>query len=396
LRLVINLCDVTESTKLEIRVRELLNSAPDAMLVVDTSGTIGLVNSQTERLFGYAREELIGKPIEELMPERFRQLHLGLRWSYASHPQLRSMGAGLELHGLRKDGAEFPVEISLSPVGSGSEMEVVAAIRDVTVRKEAEKELIATREAALASVRAKSEFLQVMSHELRTPLNVILGLADILNGTEVTAEQRNYLVRIDSNGNALLGLINNILDLAKIKSGQIALDSARFNLDEEIELVTSRWQGAAHAKGLELAVRIASGVTGDLIGDPARLRQILDQLLGNAIKFTDQGEIVLRVKKHSAPERVGTRRLHFSVADTGIGIPPGGHESIFSSFTQGDSSTTRRYGGSGVGLTIVRHLAELMGGAAWVESEAGRGSIFHFTANFASSMPRRSNQTDKR
>lgn len=400
-RLVINSRDVTESRKLETRIRELLNSAPEAMFVVDTHGTIGLVNSQAERLFGYAREELIGKPIEHLVPERFRKRHGELRDHYSSNPQLRPIGAGLELYGLRKDGGEVPVEISLSPVGSGSEMEIVAAIRDVTVRKETEKELIATREAALASARTKSEFLQIMSHELRTPLHAILGMSEMLDETELNAEQREYVAVMETNGTALLELINRILDLAKIEGGQIWLESLPFNLDDEIEKVISRLQASAHLKGLELAVRISPDLPTALIGDALRVRQILTNLIGNAIKFTHQGEIVVNVEKLSAQDLARTATLksrgfegamtsakecieafHFSVSDTGVGIPADKLDAIFSRFTQADSSTTRQYGGSGLGLAIAKHLVGLMGGTVWVESELNRGSTFHFTATF--------------
>ncbi|MBF6571622.1 MAG: PAS domain S-box protein [Candidatus Binataceae bacterium] len=405
-RLVVNSRDVTDSKKLERRVLELLDSAPDAMVVVDPSGTIDLVNSQTERQFGYARQDLIGKPFEYLIPERLRQKHAGLRASYLAQPTSRPMGAGLELYGLHQQGTEFPVEISLSRVGDGAEMEVVAAIRDIGARKEAERELIAHRNAALAGTRAKSEFLHVMSHELRTPLNVLLGMAELLGDTELTAEQREWIGLIDSNGKALLDLINSVLDLAKIESGQLWLENLPFNLNDELEKVISRLRASAHGKGLELAVSVAPGLPSGLVGDPLRLRQILTNLISNAVKFTHQGEIVVNVERPSAQElarapvasalkgselaRPTTAgdpivAFHFSVSDTGIGIPADKLGTIFSSFTQGDSSTTRRYGGSGLGLAIVKHLVELLGGNAWVESKLKQGSTFHFTANFTPS-----------
>lgn len=402
-RLVVNSRDVTDSKKLEARMSELLNSAPDAMIVTDRHGIIDTINSETERLFGYMRQELIGKPIEQLLPRRLREAHVKLRTNYIARPERRPMGTGLELYGLRKDGTEFPVEVSLSPVlGEVEGIEIVAAIRDVTARKEAERELLRSREAALAGYKAKSEFLQVMSHELRTPLNAIIGMSELLEDTEMDDEQREYLTVMSNNGNALLQLINSILDLAKIDSGQLFLENAQFDLNKEIEQVITALGVSAHKKGLELAVHVSPDVSNDLIGDPLRLRQILFNLIDNAIKFTHQGEVVVNVSKCSnhfidalALSSVEARivetpftdgealeSLHFSVTDTGVGVPSDKLDAIFSSFTQADSSTTRRYGGSGLGLTIVRQLANLMGGAAWAESEEGKGSAFHFTATF--------------
>lgn len=402
-RLVVNSRDVTDNRKLEARMRELLNSAPDAMVVTDRHGLIDTINSETERLFGYMRQELIGKPVELLLPQRFRERHGKLRASYVARPERRPMGTGLELFGLRKDDTEFPVEISLSPlVGDAKGMEIIAAIRDVTARKEVEQELVRSREAALAGYKAKSEFLQVVSHELRTPLNAIIGMSELLEDTALDDEQRGYLTVMANNGDALLRLINSILDFAKIESGQLLLESTAFDLSGVIEQVVSVFAVRAHRKGLELAVHISSDVPNNLIGDPFRLRQILSNLMDNAIKFTDQGEVVVNVSKDSprfipSPESSGTKgrtienasvsegrleTLHFSITDTGVGVSRDKLDTIFSSFTQADSSTTRRYGGSGLGLTIVRQLASLMGGAAWVESEEGTGSTFNFTATF--------------
>ena len=243
------------------------------------------------------------------------------------------------------------------------------------------QELIAAREAALASSRAKSEFLSSMSHEIRTPMNAVVGMGELLAETELDIEQRRYLTVMNSNGESLLELINSILDLAKIESGRLQIESTAFDLNDLIDKLLATFGSRAHIKGLELAARIAPGVPEHLVGDPLRLSQILVNLIGNALKFTEAGEVILVVDND--PEATWTGQLRFTVSDTGIGIPADKIESIFSSFTQVDSSTTRKYGGTGLGLAIAQRLVGLMDGKISVESELNKGSKFTFTANFA-------------
>jgi two-component system, sensor histidine kinase and response regulator len=243
-----------------------------------------------------------------------------------------------------------------------------------------QSDLIAAREAALAASWAKSEFLSSMSHEIRTPMNAILGMAELLEETSLDRDQRRYLDIMRGNGDALLSLINDILDLAKVEAGRLVLERIDFDLESLTDKVVETLGMRAHAKGLELAVRLMPDVPRQLGGDPLRLRQILINLIGNSIKFTEAGQVLLTVERDPASDEPGG--LLFTVSDTGIGIAPDKLDTVFANFTQADSSTTRRYGGSGLGLAIARRLAALMDGRIWVDSELGVGSAFHFTARF--------------
>ena len=299
-----------------------------------------------------------------------------------------------------------PVLVSAAIVEFGGEPCIISVTRDITRLKRVEQELIAAREAALAASQAKSEFLSSMSHEIRTPMNAVLGMTELLCETELSAEQRRYLEIIRHNGSALLDLINDILDLAKVERGRLSLEQAEFDLRDLAERVAETMALRAHEKGLELAVRVAAEVPARLVGDALRLRQVLVNLVSNGIKFTEIGEVTLEIERADdgqggvsaasaqppagAPAQMGANggpqtrsaALRFSVADTGIGIAPEQQGQIFMRFSQGDTSTARRYGGSGLGLAIVKRLVELFGGDISVASELGKGSAFVFTARF--------------
>ncbi len=264
----------------------------------------------------------------------------------------------------------------------GEAIGAIEIVRDITDEKSMMNELIHAREAAESAAKAKSEFLAVMSHEIRTPLNAILGMADLLWETDLDHEQKKYVNVFRTAGENLLGLINDILDISKVESGSLSLETSDFDLNDVLERICEIMAMRAHAKGLELAYRVMPDVPSLLTGDPWRLRQVLINLIGNAIKFTERGEVVVEVRKQEADDGQKTEKtetLHFSVRDTGIGIPAEMLETVFEKFTQVDSSATRKYGGTGLGLAISKRLVELMGGDIRVKSVMGEGSTFSFT-----------------
>jgi PAS domain S-box-containing protein len=369
--------DVTERKKTQAKFEGLLEAAPDAMLGVDSDGLIRLVNGQAERLFGYPREELLGQPIETLVPERSRAVHPRHRKGYFDEPLVRPMGAGIDLSGRRKDGSEFPAEISLSSIESEDGVLVTAAVRDVTERKAFEAVVARARDTAEKAARARQEFLANMSHEIRTPMNAVIGMTSLLLDTDLDDDQRDYVETVRASGDHLLAIINDILDYSKIDAGKLVLEELPFVvrewLRESLELVTVQ----AHDKGLEVACDVDEDVPLVVIGDPSRLRQVLVNLLSNAVKFTERGEVVVRVGlEHVVDDGV---RLRVTVSDTGVGIPAERIAALFEPFTQADSTTTRLYGGTGLGLAISRQLVERMGGSIAMESTPGVGTTVAFT-----------------
>ena len=508
---VISFRDITERLRAQKRLRQteqffrsVLELAPDGLMVADRDGVIRLANAQCMKLFGCAREELVGRKVEELVPDEVREGHAALRRAFHATPEARAMAAGRRLHARRRDGTVFPAEIGLSPLPADeTEREQVAvSIRDITERvrseaalieserktrrilettsegfwlidtatrtvevneamceilgrrredvvgrsildfvdeenarvfeenvarrargetgsyevsllrpdgslvpcqvhatpltgdqgekigsfgmfsditerKRAEAELKAAKETAEEATRAKSEFLANMSHEIRTPMNAIIGLSHLALRTHMTAKQRDYIGKVHNAGTSLLGVINDILDFSKIEAGKLEIETTAFRLDEVISSVTTLTAQKAHEKGLEFLAHVSPEVPEHLLGDPLRLGQILTNFVNNAVKFTQTGEIRLNI---GLLERTGEKaKLEFSVRDTGIGMTKEQSAKLFQPFTQADTSTTRKHGGTGLGLTICRKLVELMGGQIRLESEAGVGSTFTFT-----------------
>jgi PAS domain S-box-containing protein len=360
--------------------RSVLELAPDGLMVADAKGVIQLANAHCEKLFGYPRTELIGQPVEMLVPADIRARHPALRDGFHRAPDPRSMGSGRELNGQRKDGSLFPVEIGLSPLPAreGESAQVAVSVRDITERKKQEKEILAAKATAEGATEMKSMFLANMSHEIRTPMNAIIGLSHLALKTPLNAKQRDYVSKVHNAGTSLLSIINDILDFSKIEAGKLDLETTDFQIDEVISSVTTLTAQKAHDKGLEFLADVTSAIPQHLLGDPLRLGQILTNLVNNAVKFTEHGEIRLKIE---LLEQTGEKvQLKFSVRDTGIGMTPEQTAKLFQAFTQADMSTTRKHGGTGLGLTISRKLVEMMGGRIWIESEPGVGSTFLFTA----------------
>ncbi|HEU4751656.1 MAG TPA: response regulator, partial [Armatimonadota bacterium] len=359
----------------------ILEGASHFILSTDVDGAIRSMNPAAERALGYPAAETVGRltPLVFFDPAELAAHAAGASQSPWEALVARARAGSpdeREWCCVRRDGSRVPVLVSITALrdAAGQVTGFLFIGSDVTERRRAAEALAEARDAALAASRAKSDFLATMSHEIRTPLNAIVGTGDLLWSSPLTEEQREYCRIFRNASEALLNLIDGVLDLAKVESGSLELDLRSFSLRELAETVVETLALRAHEKGLEITCLVDPAVAGRFRGDPDRLRQILYNLLGNAIKFTEAGEVVLRIE----PDSAGLVR--FTVTDTGIGIPPDKQEMIFHSFTQADTSTTRRYGGTGLGLAISRRLVELMGGRIGVESEPGQGSRFHFTA----------------
>jgi PAS domain S-box-containing protein len=356
--------------------RSLIESNIDALMTTDPAGIITDVNKQMEALTGCTRDELIGAPFKDCFTDPARA-EAGIKRVLAE----KSV-TNYELTARARDGKQTVVSYNATTFyDRGRTLKgVFAAARDVTESKRVAVELELAKAAAESASRTKSDFLASMSHEIRTPMNAIMGIADLLAKTALTPEQDKFVQIFRRSGENLLNLINDILDLSKVEASQLDLERIGFSLSDHLEKVMEMVAPRAQEKRLALVCEIAPGVSNELIGDPTRLRQVLLNLLGNAIKFTERGSVSLRVETDANGE--APTALRFTVTDTGIGIPDDKLDRVFERFTQADSSTTRRFGGSGLGLTISRRLVELMGGRIWVESEVDKGSLFAFVVPF--------------
>lgn len=387
--------DITARQQAEARFRQVVESAPNGMLVINKHGTVVMVNRQIETMFGYTREEMLGQPVEMLIPERFRSDHPDRRNRYFNAPVSLVMGAGRELYGARKDGSEFPVELGLNPIDTPDGILVLGSVVDITPRRQTElalakaaqelesknRELLEARDAAIRAGQAKADFLATMSHEIRTPMNGVIGMTNLLLDTTLTPEQQEFLHTLKHSGESLLRIINDILDFSKIEAGKFTIDQIPFDLRLTIEDTLDILAPTAQDRELELVGLIDAQTPRTVVGDAGRIRQILTNLVGNAIKFTEKGEVLIQVLQTDESETSVT--LRFEVIDTGIGLSPEAQAKMFQAFTQADSSTARKYGGTGLGLTICKRLVELMDGQIGLQSIPGQGTCISFTVRFA-------------
>jgi PAS domain S-box-containing protein len=368
-RVLASIVDLTARKKNDERFRLVVEAAPNAMVMANAQGQIVLVNTRVETWFGYSRSELLGQPVEILVPERFRAKHPHFRQEFMNNAEIRAMGAGRELFGLRKDGSEFPIEIGLNPIQTDEGMLVLSSIIDISERKAIELRFHEHAEQVALASRYKSEFLANMSHELRTPLNSILILSEQLhdNGqNNLLPRQIEYADIIHKSGEDLLALINDILDLSRIEAGHMQLQREKVILSEFGDYLRHALLPLAESRQLSMPAV--------MVLDFQRVYQIIKNLFSNAIKFTPPGGKIHLRFAYGSPREAGI--LAISLTDTGSGIPKDKQELIFQAFQQLDGSISRKFGGTGLGLAISRQLAELMGGSLEVDSESGIGSTF--------------------
>ncbi len=355
--------------------RQVLDTLPVPLYFKDTQGRYQGFNRAFADFFGIEPSLWIGRHVRDLLPPELAEQHV------ARDEEVFARGGrqSYEIELITPAGARYDTLYNKAALTrpDGSVRGLVGTIMDISERKRWEAEILRAKEAAENANRAKSDFLANMSHEIRTPMNGVIGMTELALDTELTEEQRDYLEAVQMSANALLSIIDDILDFSKIEAGRLDVEQIPFDLEKVCADALRTVAVRADQKGLELLARRGPGVPRRLLGDPGRLRQILLNLLGNAIKFTERGEIEVAVEL-AEPGAAG-QVLHFCVSDTGIGIAPEKQEHIFEAFAQEDSSTTRRFGGTGLGLTICSRLCELMGGRIWVDSVPGQGSAFHFT-----------------
>lgn len=359
----------------------LFDAMPDALVLIETDGTIVMINKQTELMFGYKMNELLGKRVEVLMPEKFRSNHINHRAFYFDAPRPRPMGLSLELYGLRKNNKQFPVEISLNSITFNDKPYALAAVRDVTDRKLLEEQLRFNNETLMLkneqiqeATRMKSEFLANMSHELRTPLNGIIGFAELMHTGavgEVSPEHKEYLGDILKSSQHLLRLINDVLDLTKVESGKMEFFPEPINMRELIDEVCGILKTIINQRGITIEQNISPD-SSQITVDPGKLKQILYNLLSNAVKFSEpKGKVIISTSSDS------NDLFKLSIQDYGIGINESDQPKLFTEFQQLDPGTGKKYQGTGLGLALVKRLAVAQGGSVGVISSPGKGSTFY-------------------
>jgi two-component system sensor histidine kinase/response regulator len=355
----------------------LIKNTPIGIVAIDPEDAVQMCNPAFEKLFRYRQKDICGRRLYDLISVSVEDPEV------QSHRRrlVRGQITHIVTQRRRSDGSLVDVEAYSVPLmADGKLTGAVLLYQDITERKRAEEALMRAKEAAEAANRAKSEFLANMSHEIRTPMNGIIGMTELALDTKLSSEQREYLTMVKLSADSLLTLINDILDFSKIEAGKLELEQVDFPFEQTVGETAKVLAIRAHQKGLEMAWRVAPGIPERLKGDANRLRQVLVNLVGNSIKFTERGEITIEVEKESGD--AAGMVLHFRIRDTGIGVAKDKQVLIFEAFTQADSSASRKYGGTGLGLAITTRLVTLMGGRIWLESELGQGSTFHFTARF--------------
>lgn len=378
--------DITDRKRMEAElseqfhlVEELIDAMPLPVYLKDKEGCYLRINRAFETFFNVDRSTLIGHTLVDLLTPEDARLHLEKDAALLASRGAQTYEAVVHgRDGVRHDTIYCKTILTLR---DGSVAALLGTIIDITARKQAEVEILQARDVAEAASQAKSDFLANMSHEIRTPMNGVIGMTELALDTALTEEQREYLDIVKSSAESLLAIINDILDFSKIEAGKLQVEEISFDLHRVIADTLKTLALRAHEKNLELISEVMPKVPCHVFGDPSRIRQVLVNLLGNAIKFTEQGEISLRTELIKVVD--GNAYIHFAVSDTGVGIAPDKQELIFEAFSQEDTSTTRRFGGTGLGLSISRHLVALMGGEIWLESQLGRGSTFHFSLKLA-------------
>lgn len=372
-----------EAAKLSVsesRSRAILRTMRDGVVLIDGNGIILSVNDHIEEMFGHDEGHLVGRNVSLLMPEPHRSAHDGYLEHYRTLRKPRIMGRRVEVEGLRRDGSRFAMDLNVNEMVDDAGSTFIGVIRDITGQKAAQQELEAALAAAHAASDARSRFLANMSHEIRTPINAVLGFSQLCQTLDLSDRAGDYIRKIRSAAESLLGVVNDILDFSKIEAGKLEMESISFDLADVLDRTANMFKLRVRDKGVELVIGAMPGIPDRLMGDPLRLGQVLINLMGNAVKFTERGEIsLIALPLDTGPDTV---TLRFDIRDSGLGMTPQQQSLLFTAFNQADSSTTRKYGGTGLGLAISKQLVEHMGGDIKVESALGLGSCFSFTARF--------------